>query len=104
MGIVTLPVVAKRKKRNLKDLNIDYSGDIMLDDDEDDEDFEEEDITFTRSSRRNHPNSRKRKADTQVKEKKRQKVQTSNIPLQCLHCNLSLTRKDNLSRHIRNKH
>ena len=92
MGIVTLPVVAKRKKQNLKDLNIDDNGDIMLDDDEDDEDVEEEDITFTRSSRRNHPNSRKRKAVTQVKEKKRQKVQTSYIPLQCLHCNLSLTR------------
>ena len=70
MGIVTLPVVAKRRKQNLKDLNIDDNSDIMLDDDEDFESrdeillAEEEDITFTRSSRRNHPNNRKRKANT----------------------------------------
>ena len=113
LGIVALPVVAKRRKQNFRDLNIDDNGDIMLDDDEDDEDFEsrdeillaeEEDITFARSSKRNHHNSRKRKADTQVKEKKRQKVQTSTNTLQCSHCKLSFTRKDNLSRHIRNKH
>ena len=79
MGIVTLPVVAKRRKQNLKDLNIDDNSDIMLDDDEDFESrdeillAEEEDITFTRSSTRNHPNSRKRKADTHVKKKNKKK-------------------------------
>ena len=52
MGIVALPVVAKRRKQNFRDLNIDDHGDIMLDDDEDFESrneillAEDEDITF----------------------------------------------------------
>ena len=111
LGIVSLPVVTKRRRQNLHDLIIDENGEIEVDD-EDDEDFswrdellmlEEEDIP-SKSLRHRKPVARKRKADEKAQEPKRQRMEKSTNILQCLQCDVSFTRKDNLSRHIRNKH
>ena len=40
LGIEKLPVITQRRKQNLKDLNIDANGDIILEDDTYDEDFD----------------------------------------------------------------
>ena len=129
LGIKKLPVITQRRKQNLKDLNIDDNGDILLEDDTDDEDFnsqeellllEEDDWVppetmkpiSTRRTRAigNQPMvmeeilepERKRKADEQVKAPKR--LKTGHNSLQCHICDSNFTRKDNLSRHIKNKH
>ena len=112
LGIVKLPVVTKRRKQNFNDLVIDDNGDIQLEDVDDGEYFksrdelllvEEEDIP-SKSLRQRKPVG-KRKVDEQVQASKRQKMENSTTNLlQCLQCEVSFTRKDNLSRHIRNKH
>ena len=43
LGIESLPIISQRRKQNLKDLNIDENGDILLDEDSDDEDFNSQD-------------------------------------------------------------
>ena len=112
-GIKKLPEITKRRKQDLRDLVMDENGDLVLDYDDKDEDFvsrdellliEEEDLGHIITSRRRKPTMKKRKVDEVVIPKKRQKqAETSNV-LQCKQCNLSFTRKDNLSRHVRNKH
>ena len=126
LGIEKLPVITQQRKQNLKDLNIDANGDIILEDDTDDEDFDSQEELLlleeddwvqpikpiaTRRTRATviQPmveeileKGRKRKADEKVQAPKRQK--TAPYSLQCNICDVSFSRKDNLARHLKNKH
>jgi hypothetical protein len=100
----------------------------MIEDDSGDEDFdsrqellfvEEEDwapsgkTVETRSKRAPTVNTEiliedngkiRRKAEDKDEPKKRQKCDPKLNLTKCSHCDASFTRKDNLNRHIRNKH
>ena len=124
LGIKKLPEITQRRKQNLKDLNIDENGEILMEDDTDDEDFdsqeellllEEDDWVPVEklpiSTRRTRATIEmediietggKRKANEQDEASKRQK--TGPNSLQCTICDAAFTRKDNLARHVKNKH
>ena len=120
MGIEKLPVITQRKKPNRQELTIDANGDIISEDDTDDEDFdsqeellllEEDDWDQPIATRRTTVDQsmveeivekgRKRKADEKVQGPKTQKRPNS---LLCNICDVNFTRKDNLVRHLNNKH
>ena len=110
LGIIKLPEVSKRIKQNFKDLNINEHGDILVDEDDKDEDFVLPEIPYVPMSKRLGEKrnfietSRKRKAveDVSTGSKKPKNIQSSS--LNCEHCEKVFTRKDNLVRHVRNKH
>ena len=128
LGIEKLPEVSSRIKQNLKDL-IDENGDIHIDEESDDEFRVQEENSFlsiddwTPTPPRNRVLTRIRPKVTEIIEKvptvqkKKRKSnedlivspkRTKRIPasnsLQCEHCSVFFTRKDNLARHLRNKH
>ena len=126
-GIEKLLEVSSCIKQNLKDL-IDENGDIHVDEESDDEFKVQEEQSFlstddwTPTPPRNRVQTRIRPRVTEIIEKeppvqkkkrksneelivarKRTKIQASNS-LQCECCSVFFTRKDNLARHVRNKH
>ena len=126
MGIEQLPTVTKRRKQHFSGLVIDEFGTIDADELDTDEDFDEhllqddteddDDETVSEeveeSKRRT---TRKRKPIQHVVSppKKKKKVETkrpeklkkqNNSALSCDICESTFSRKDNLLRHIKNKH
>ena len=128
IGIFRLPEITERRKQNFEGLNIDADGDIEVDDDSDhDYDSKQEDelllleeddwnpaepLISTRSRRAKKQTvslddaiktSNKRKVDEEIQITKKKQKKDDNL-LECSACNSTFTRKDNLARHIRNKH
>ena len=122
LGIRKLPVITKRRKQNFSDLQIDDNGIIDIDDDFDD-DFisSEEELLLVEESdwETNIPEtvterrSSKRKAKTTevaIKRKRMDKVvpekgsKSKDGIFQCEVCATKFSRKDNMLRHVKNKH
>ena len=110
IGIEKLPEFSKRIKQNFNGLVIDADGQVEIEESDDeyiasDDDekllIEEEDVALNQ-------NIRKRKAtETQRKPLKKQRSNTQSEEKNTLKCNVcgtAFSRKDNLSRHMRNKH
>ena len=120
LGIPQLPLVGKRREQNFCDLQIDTDGMIAIEDEIDDEDFttdrddkllvdSDEDLSDHEATLVETvviKNSRKRKNEDKEEPSKRKKVveRTSKNNLECNLCNTKFSRKDNLARHMRNKH
>ena len=100
-----LPEFSKRIQQNFKDLVINANG-FVEGEDCDDEYVNGEDTEKLLIEDEILPNfrqKRKRKT-TEENEKTTKKTKTSKQPLSCEICSVSFSRKDNLSRHVRNKH
>ena len=124
LGITQLPIVSKRRKQNFRDLQIDVDGQIAVEDDiandadfttaredhlllDSDEDLSDPEITIGELVAVKE--TRKRKVESKKEPSKRKKVEVikekvSKNNLQCNLCNTMFSRKDNLARHMRNKH
>ena len=128
LGIEKLPEISGRIKQNLKDL-VDENGDFHVEEGSDDEFNIQEEQSFlstddwTPTPPRNRAQTRDRPKVTEIIEKvppvqekkrksnedlvvstKRRKMDPANNSFQCEHCSIFFTRKDNLGRHMRNKH
>ena len=127
LGITQLPIISKRRKQNFSDLLIDDNGSIDIDDDLADVDFgsssdelllledEEDDTSEITVAEPIVEIARKRKKQPLlevVSPKRSRKVakvpekitKNKKVNLNCEICETTFSRKDNLSRHIRNKH
>ena len=122
--IYILPVISQRIKQNLKEIPIDENVFIDVDEDSDNEFVADDDelllveddclpLQSTRNKRKISYKSKlgdKRKALNENVSRKRAKVKTEsqqNInpnSLECTICMSSFSRKDNLLRHMKNKH
>ena len=120
LGITRLPEISKRRKHDFSDLEINENGDIEVEEDIDDVYIatndellllEEEDLVKTVEVRKRLRSKRKPEVALDVKEKKKRKMVTeerekieSKSNLNCNFCDSQYTRRDNLNRHIKNKH
>ena len=113
LGITKLPEYSKRIKQNFNGLIMDSNGVVEAEESNDeyvasDDDDDTEKLLVEDEDIPNFRNNRKRKA---IEEKQKQNKKTKSTKqsgadkkLSCETCSISFSRKDNLSRHIRNKH
>lgn len=117
LGIESLPIIPKSRKQNLKDSNIDENGDILLDEDSHDEDFNsqdelllQEEEAYASHNEISVPMKTRATKSLVKKPTKKRKIDQEIVvskklrPLHCDVCHSTFTRKDNLARHMRNKH
>ena len=124
LGITQIPIVSKRRKQQIRDLQIDTDGIISIEDEIDDdadfttagedhllidsdEDLSDHETTLVESVAARE--SRKRKFESKKETSTWKKVEimkekSSKNNVQCNLCNTLFSRKDNLARHMRNKH
>ena len=107
--------MSKRRHHDFEDLAIDEEGNINVEEDDDEFDaHSEEHLLIDDDDDWSKPETplikTKRKATTKHDETQAKKKKTvveknpSKINFQCPECGQIFTRKDNLSRHVRNKH
>ena len=100
MGIQKLPEISKRIKQNFDGIMIDAEGNLDIDE-SDDEYLEDEDEKLLIDGGKR--NKRKARQISNNNLKKQKSVSNDKL-LDCEICGTSFTRKDNLARHLKNKH
>ena len=115
LGIDKLPEVSKRRRHDFDDLAIDEEGNINFEEEDDEFDAHSEELLLIddedewskpetpliktkRKATINHDEPRAKKKKTVVEKN------PTKSNLQCPECGQIFTRKDNLSRHVKNKH